>query len=100
MSSTANRYFDWYLDGKRDASPPPGDTKSDKKNVAKEKEGPAKKAGPTDEQIFEKRDRNKDNAVTWEEFIDGRTENMDVLRKNFERRDTNNNDLWEKSEIE
>jgi len=96
MSSTANRYFDWYLDGKRDLPTPTPTTeaKSDRKNVAK------KKKGPTDQQIFNQRDKNRDGSVTWEEYLDGRTEKVDILRKNFERRDTNKNDLWEKSEIE
>lgn len=97
MSSMANKYFDWYLDGKRDLPSPPAAPMG--KGNHPQSNTPAKTAGPSDAQIFEKRDRNKDNAVTWKEFLDGRTKNMTVLRKNFERRDTNKNDLWEKSEI-
>lgn len=96
-SATANRYFNWYLDGKRDLPAPSADPIGNRNQP--QSNTPAKTAGPSDAQIFEKRDRNKDNAVTWKEFLDGRTKNMTILRKNFERRDTNKNDLWEKSEI-
>ncbi len=94
--ATANKYFDWYLDGIRDLPAPSASAKQKQP----QEPAPEKKAGPTDAQIFERRDANKDGIVTWEEFLGGRTENVDVLRKNFERRDTNKNDLWEKSEIE
>ena len=91
MSKQANVFFNWYLDGKCDLPSPVADAKVDKKT-------PAKK-GPSEEQIFKQRDKDHNGVVNWEEFLDGRTEKVDILRKNFERRDTNKNDLWEKSEI-
>ncbi|MDF7822597.1 sulfatase-like hydrolase/transferase [Pontiellaceae bacterium B12227] len=88
MSKNANKYFNWYLDGRRDVQPP-----------KKKKKQTAQKKGPTDRPLFKQRDRDKDGNVTWDEFLGGRTEKVETIRKNFERRDVDNDGIWEKSEV-
>jgi len=92
LSKAGNAYFDWYLDGKRDAKAP-------KRGAPKER-ARAKGDRPTDEKIFAQRDTDKDGKVTLEEFIAGRTKQVDVITSQFHRRDTNGNGVWEKSEIQ
>ena len=85
-------YFDWYLDGKRDIPPPAIDRESTKGKA------PQKKM-PTDEQIFKERDRNKDDEVTWGEYLGGRIEKVDIIRRAFDRRDRNGDGVWKKEEL-
>ena len=92
MSKAATEYYDWYLDGKRDAPTPTADQKGNRKKAAK--------TGPSEEQIFAQRDKNQDGKVTWEEFLAGRTEQVETIRKGFERRDANGDGVWEKTEIQ
>lgn len=78
-------YFDWYLDGKRDLKP----------------RQPKKQAGPSEEELFTSRDRSKDGSVTWEEYLAGRTgPKVPEIRKHFERRDLDQNGIWERSEVQ
>lgn len=93
-SSIANEYFNWYLDGKRNMPTPEVDRKAGKK------ESVAKKKGPSDDYIFQQRDRNKDGMVTWEEYLGGRTEKVDSIRNAFDRRDRNKDGVWLKDEID
>ncbi len=92
-SAAAHHYFDWYLDGKRNSPKPAADAK------AGEKKAPApNRKGPSDAQLFRQRDHNKDGIVSWEEYLGGRTEKVDAIRRVFQRHDTNGNGVWEKSE--
>ncbi len=88
MSKAAAKYYDWYIDGKKEAPPTP------KKATPKTKEKPAAVA-----LLFKNRDKNNDAKVTPEEFLAGRTKNVAQLKKNFKKRDTNGNGIWEKSEL-
>ena len=97
MSRSANEYFNWYLDGKRDAPTPMSDAKG---NRGEAKKTDQKKKGPSIALVFKRRDGNKDGIVTWEEFLNERTEKVPQLRKNFERRDKNKDGKWTKDEIE
>jgi hypothetical protein len=95
MSRAAEQYYSWYLDGKRGdekKTAPAANAKGGRKEAAKN--------GPSDEQLFNQRDQNKDGKVTQEEFIAGRTEKLPQLEDNFKRRDTNGNGIWELSELE
>jgi len=95
MSRAAAAYYHWYLDGKRDPVDPEAPTQ-DRKG---KKKAPARPA-PSDKQLFEQRDADKDGVVTWEEFLAGRTgDKVPALEKNFKRRDTNGNGIWEQSEL-
>jgi len=96
-SRSANRFFDWYLDGKGDASTPPADGK--RKPPQQKEPVTDKKKGPSDVQLFEKRDRNKDGQVTLAEYVGGRTEKVEGIRAAFEQRDIDSNGIWEKKEI-
>jgi uncharacterized sulfatase len=83
ITAQGNRYFDHYLDGKRQPRPQP-------------KKAPA----IPDDQIFKARDKNKDDQVTLEEFIAGRTgKKVPEITRHFKRRDLNKNGTWEKDEI-
>lgn len=85
MSKQAAAYFDYYLEDKQPGLPP--------------QPGPARPKQPDDRTIFGQRNRNHDDVVTWPEFLGGRTEKVDVIRQNFERRDLDKNGTWEKKEI-
>lgn len=86
MSKQANAYFAYYLDGRRDFKPPirratPATPKHD------------------DAKIFKQRDKNRDNQVTLEEWIAGRTEKVKEITSHFKRRDTDHDGIWQTSEI-
>ncbi|MDF1755629.1 MAG: sulfatase-like hydrolase/transferase [Verrucomicrobiales bacterium] len=85
-SRNAANYFDWYIEGKRELQPP----------VSKATRKPS---GPTDATIFQQRNKDNNDEVTWEEFLAGRTEKVEIIRANFDRRDLNGNGLWERDEI-
>jgi uncharacterized sulfatase len=97
MSRSANEYFNWYLDGKRDAPTPMSDAKG---NRGEAKKTDQKKKGPPIASVFKRCDGNKDGIVTWEEFLNERTEKVPQIRKNFEGRDKNKDGKWTKDEIE
>jgi len=92
MRRASNEYFNWYLDGIRDKPPPATDAKVGAKKSDT-------KRMPTDWQIFEQRDRNEDDEVTWDEYLGGRTEKVDLIRRAFNRRDKNSDGVWQKSEL-
>ncbi len=93
-SSAAKTYFDWYLDGKRNNPARAADAKGGERNA------PApKKKGPSDVQLFQQRDRDRDEQVSWQEYLGGRTGKVDAIRAAFDRRDTNGDGIWQKSEI-
>lgn len=81
MSKQGSDYFDWYLDNKRAPQPTPNATPN--KPVSS---------------LFERRDRNQDEVVTFEEYLAGRTGRVGVLRRNFDRLDLNKDGRWEKAE--
>ena len=83
MRKQAGVFFDFYLEGKRDV------------NLPKPKSAP----GRDDAKLFSQRDKNQDGKVTLEEWIAGRTEKVEEITGHFRRRDTNQNGVWEKSEI-
>ncbi len=91
MSRAADHYFDWYLEGKRDAK-----AASDE-SVPEVRRRPGSRSDAT---IFNQRDANHDGNVTWEEFLAGRSgDKVPALRENFKRHDTSGNGVWEKSEL-
>ncbi|MEL6896352.1 MAG: sulfatase-like hydrolase/transferase, partial [Planctomycetota bacterium] len=58
-----------------------------------------KRSPISDEELFARRDKNKDGQVTWEEFLNGRGgEVVKVLRRRFNNLDANNDNLWQASE--
>jgi arylsulfatase A-like enzyme len=91
MKKQGEIYFSWYLDGKREVESPsirPGAKASD-----------AKKGVPPAE-LFERRDKNRDQRVTWDEYLAGRTgEQVSKLRQAFTKRDHNGDGVWTKDEI-
>lgn len=97
MSNATVQYFNWYLDGKRDIPTPSIDMKSGPQRGS----APAgeKEDQPGDLAIFTNRDKNRDGVVTWEEFLNNRTNNVDALKRNFSRRDLDKDGLWERSEV-
>lgn len=88
MSRNAAKYFDWYIEGKRDSVPPRA------KKKASRKAKPASKA-----QTVMGRDTNNDGKVTWEEFSAGREDKAAALKKNFQKRDKDKNGTLEESEV-
>ena len=93
MSRTAKDYYDWYLDGKRDIPAPTAQPNPTEK--------PQQRKGPAAAQLFQARDKDKDGKVTWEEYLAGRTgDTVPALKRHFTRRDTNQNGVWERSEID
>lgn len=66
---------------------------------AKAKPAPPKPTHASELAVFEHRDKNNDDKVTLEEFIFGRKAAVEEITKNFNRRDTNNDSIWEKFEI-
>jgi uncharacterized sulfatase len=100
------QYFDWYMDGKRDMATPAIDIKSADDPLANSGEVRGAQVKPTnrsktpsDAQIFKNRDKDRNGKVTWEEYLNGRSEKVTAIRKAFERRDLNGDGIWEKSEI-
>ncbi len=77
MSAVGDRYFDWYLDGKRDAAT----VDVNQENAGTGKPAPAnrpasgngRRRSPAPAQLFSQRDVNTDGQVTWEEFLAGRS---------------------------
>ena len=96
MSRNAAKYFDWYIEGKRDAPKPAPAPK----RKAKQKSAGKQTKETSFQKNFRQRDFNQDGKVTWEEFLKGREKNEAVLKKNFKLRDKDGNGIWEKSEIE
>ncbi len=91
------QYFNWYIDGKRDIPTPDIDNKSSvKRGGANPKAQPGP---PSSEEIFRRRDQDKNGKVTWNEYLNGRSESVTAIRKSFDRRDLNSDGIWEKSEI-
>lgn len=88
MSRQAAIYFDWYIEGKREAEPPAVETSDRKANPSRKRTSVAR------------RDVNKDGKVSWQEFIDDREDNASILKENFRKRDENNNGTLEGEEIE
>ncbi|MFC7336030.1 sulfatase [Haloferula chungangensis] len=89
MSKTAEKYFDWYIDGKRNVTPPKRDEKGSE---------PKEDSSAANSKLFKQRDANQDGKVTLDEFIGGRTKNRDRIEQNFKQRDANTNGIWEASE--
>ena len=63
------------------------------------KPAPKKPTHASELAVFKHRDKNNDDKVTLEEFIFGRKAAVEAITKNFDRRDTNRDGIWEKSEI-
>jgi uncharacterized sulfatase len=105
MSRAAAAYFDWYIEGKRDDRKRDDGRRDDgrrddgKRDAKPPTPKPARPAGPSDAVIFQQRDKDKNNKVTWKEFLAGRTEKVDILRGHFDRRDTDKDGVWSRDEI-
>ncbi len=111
ISAAASNYFDYYLDGKKgpttstkDADNRKDRTKGSGKAEATDKIETA--AVNSDEQransltLFDKRDKDKDNRVTLEEFLAGRTgDTVPALTRRFKESDRNGDGTWTKDEI-
>lgn len=107
MSRSANEYFNWYLDGKRDAPTPMSDAKG---NRGEAKKTDQKKKGPTiasvfkrrdAEEFFKKRDSNKDGRLTLDEYIiDPIGRNVPVLTQRFKSLDKDGDGFLSRSELE
>jgi len=96
-STTAHGYFDWYLDGVRDI---PDRRSARTKPPSQNQENDSKRRALTDPELFKARDKDKDEKVTWEEFLNGRSGDVvQPLRRRFEARDKNGNGIWEASEV-
>lgn len=89
MSRAAGQYFDWYLDGKRDAEKPKAE-----KAAAK-----PKKPAVDLKKLWERRDVDKSGGVTLNEFLAGRTvPTVPILTKRFHELDQNADGIWQASE--
>jgi Ca2+-binding EF-hand superfamily protein len=85
MSKAATGYFDHYLDGKL-ATPPAGSAETAQRAMKKSSTGKASRSSAS---LFKVRDKNKDGALTLEEFIgDPANRNLPVLTKRFNGWDT------------
>ncbi len=95
MSRGAAAYFDWYIEGGRQASESgtkPMTTAAS--NLAHSKQN---RSGLTDLQLFELRDKNQDNVVTLEEFIGNRTgSSVKNLTRRFRVYDVDNDGHWDR----
>jgi len=90
--AAGQKYFDWYLDGKRDI----GQREPAKNAVGKEtfndtqRKTPPKKNLQDPTRLFKQRDRNEDGFVTLEEYIgDPKKRNVPALSKRFKKLDSN-----------
>ena len=91
MKKNGENYFNWYLDGKRDHKPVP---------ASKKKEQPKAKTGVTSAELFERRDQDGDQRVTWKEYLGDRTgDQVAKIKAAFSKRDRNNDGVWSKDEI-
>ncbi len=88
MSGAAEKYFDWYIDGKRDAA----------KSAAAKKSGIEAKPARRNK-LIKLRDQDHDGKLTWEEFLAGRDDKTVALNKNFTRLDKNGDGILEESEV-
>jgi arylsulfatase A-like enzyme len=66
---------------------------------AQAKLAPNQPTRATELAVFKHRDKNNDDKVTLAEFIFGRKAGVAAITKNFNRRDTNRDGIWVKSEI-
>ena len=97
-SPTANRYFDWYLDGRRDIGQP--EPNGNAEEGSKTESTAQKRSTNTDPELFKVRDKNKDGEVTWEEFLNGRSgDSVEPLQRRFKNRDKDGDGIWEASEV-
>lgn len=95
ISRAAEEYFDWYLDGKRQTATP----NVDRKITATDTVTSAGR-GLSLEELFERRDKNRDGVVSWEEFLNGRTgATVSILKRRFKGLDRDGDGTWEKSEL-
>ena len=92
-SQTDQRFYDWYIEGIRDDRP------SEPTTDATRNRSPRPKV--TQQELFRRRDTDKDGNVTLEEFLNGRTGDAEkTLRRRFRQFDRNQNGRWERSEID
>lgn len=93
-SATAHRYFDWYLDGKREAVDAAPST------TAKPSASGNTRNRISDEELFRRRDADEDGRVTLDEFLNGRTGDVvKPLTTRFNSLDRDQDGHWETSEI-
>ncbi len=96
LSAAAERYFDWYLDGRRGASP------NSAGNAEPEKpETPDAAAGRVSLQtLFNRRDTNKDGDVSLQEFLNGRDgETGTRVERRFKTLDRDGDGIWSSKEL-
>ena len=95
-SNATTQYFDWYLDGKRNVPTPDIDAKS----ASRGSPPPANdRSSPSDGEIFQRRDQDTDGVVTWQEYLNGRSEKVTAIRGAFDRRDLNGDGVWTRDEV-
>ncbi len=99
-SNATTQYFNWYLDGKRDIPTPDIDSKSGPQRSGNPApEADRSRNSPTDEMIFSRRDSDRNGIVTWEEYLNGRSEKVTAIRGAFDRRDANKDGVWTRDEV-
>ena len=92
LSRAATSYFDWYLDGKRDAPAT---------ELRKPPRDKPKRTPLTPAQLFALRDVNQDGMVTLVEFLKGRTgDTQKILERRFRAFDTDKDGTWSRDEVE
>ena len=96
LSPAAERYFDWYLDGRRGESPEPADTAE----PAKPETPGAAGERVSLQTLFSRRDANQDGGVTLEEFFAGRDgERRSRLERRFKTLDRDGDGVWSSKEL-
>ena len=100
MTGPAQRYYDFYLDGKT-APAPAGDAPKAAPKAAARKGASSQRPVASPQSFFESRDKDKDGALTLEEYIitpEGR--NVPVLTKRFQALDRDGDGRLTLSELE
>lgn len=100
-SNATTQYFNWYLDGKRDVPTPDIDSKSGPRRASGSVIQASARRGnsPSDEEIFTRRDSDRNGIVTWDEFLNGRSEQVTAIRGSFDLRDLNKDGVWTRDEV-
>lgn len=101
VSAAADSYFDWYLDGKRPATAGEssgGAVAEDQRDPAATPRQPNRRI--TNQQLFDRRDADKDGVVTFQEFMAGRDQVPGgPLERRFQSLDRNHDGRWTRSEL-
>jgi hypothetical protein len=91
---TDSKFYDWYLDGIREA---PAAERPQKSNERKPRTATRRISR---RELFQRRDKNRDGVVTLDEFLNGRTGAVTTaLKRSYNALDRNSNGRWESFEI-